>query len=76
MKVLGAPQRVSSIHQPAVMWQVPPVVPHWVVLEHFRPEIVQVPDAGGSMSSIDIMPPGKTSFVVISRSLCECHMYA
>ncbi len=31
---------------------------------------------GGSISSIDMMPPGKTSFVVISRSLCECHMYA
>ena len=31
---------------------------------------------GGSISSIDIIPPGNTSFVVISRSLWECHMYA
>ncbi len=31
---------------------------------------------GGSISSMDIIPPGNTSFVVISRSLCECHMYA
>src|SRR5271169_887817 len=29
-----------------------------------------------STSSIINMPPGKTLFVVISRSLCECHMKA
>ena len=31
---------------------------------------------GGSMSNIESIPPGKTSLVVISRSLWECHMYA
>ena len=29
-----------------------------------------------STSIIIIMPPGKMLLVVISRSLCECHMYA
>src|ERR1017187_9022512 len=29
-----------------------------------------------STSIIIIIPPGKTLFVVISRSLCECHMKA
>ena len=30
----------------------------------------------GSTSIIIIIPPGKMLLVVISRSLCECHMYA
>jgi len=30
---------------------------------------------GGSMINIVIIPPGKTSKLVISFSLCECHMY-
>src|ERR1700756_1409776 len=30
----------------------------------------------GSTSIIIIIPPGKILFVVISRSLCECHMNA
>jgi len=46
-------------------------------LFHWRPHFVSSMDAdGGSMMSIIIKPPGNTLFVVISRSLCECHMYA
>ena len=33
-------------------------------------------NAWGSTNIIIIMPPGKMLFVVISRSLCECHMKA
>ena len=35
-----------------------------------------MPNTQGSTSISIIIPPGKMLFVVISRSLCECHMKA